>query len=168
MIVSYSQIVGSQVLAINEQRTVGKIADLVLQKSDLKVKAALLHKSFFFNKQLVITYDDVVEYDKSALVIQSEDNIVDTSEVVSIIQAIKSKLTGTGQKVFTKSKKFVGTAYDYTIESSNGLIYSIYVKHMLSDRIISRSCIIELKDNCFIIEDDFELVKNGATASDTA
>ena len=168
MIVSYSQIVGSQVLAIKEQKTAGKVADLVLQKSDLKIKAALLYKPFFFSQQKIIAYDDIVEYDKNALIIQSENDIIPLGEVVSVEQAFKAKLAGSSYKVYTKSKKYVGSVYDYTLESDTGLIFAIYVKYMLSDRIISRSNIIEIKDHHFVIDDDFELVKNGANAMETA
>lgn len=160
MIINYSQIVGSQIVAMREQQAVGKVADLVLQKSDLKIKAVLLDKTFFFNPQKVVTFGDIIEYDKNALIIQNSDQIVNLEEVVTVAKAVKSKSYGVRQKVFTKSKKIVGYVYDYSIESSNGMLYNLYVKYLLADRLIARSSILEFTGNSFIIEDDYQLAKN--------
>lgn len=168
MIVSYSQIVGSEILAINEQKTVGTVSEIALQKNDLKVKGFLLHSKYFFTTQKAITFNDIVEIGNSALVTQTTDNILPLKELVSIQKAIKAKLCGVNQRVVTKSGAIVGRVYDYTIESTTGMIYSLYIKHFFSDKIIPRSIILELKNNIYIIEDDYELIKNSATMPEVA
>lgn len=162
MIVSYSQIVGSQVLSIEEQSSIGRVSDIVLQKSDIKVKAVLLGTAVFFVTPRVVTFDDIVDFDSRAVVIQKEDDAVSLAEVVSIKQAIKAGMKGVRHKVYTKAGKLVGTVYDYTLDSTSGLIYSLYIRHLLSERIIPRTVICELNDKGFIIDDDFELVRNTA------
>lgn len=168
MIVSYSQIIGSEILAINEQKTVGKVSDIVIQKSDLKIKGLVLQSPFFFVAPKAIAFGDVLEIDNRAVVTQREDNILPLKELVSIEKAIKSKQCGLKQKIITKSGTDVGYVYDYTIESGTGLIYSLYVKKFLTEKIIPRSIILELKDNVYIIEDDYELIKNSATMPEVA
>lgn len=168
MILSYSQIVGSDVLAIEDQASIGRVADLVLQKSDMKVKALLLHSRFFFVAPQAITFDDIVDFDTRAVIIQGEEDAVPLKELVSIQQALKAKMNGVKQKVYTKSGKFIGTVYDYTIESGSGLVYTLFVKHLVSDRIIPRSVICELSSKGYIIDDDFELVKSSVTVAEAA
>ncbi len=167
MIVSYSQIIGSDVLSINEQKSVGKISDLVLQKSDLKVKAALLRQSFFYVPQKLVTYNDIIDFDNNAIVIQTEDNIVTLKEVIAVQKAIQASLCGINQKVMTKSGSLVGRVYDYTIDSTSGMIYSLYVHKLLLDKIIPRSIILELEKNIFLIEDDYELITNNNSVPET-
>ena len=162
MIVSYSQTVHSALLAIEEQASIGRIADVVLQKTDLKVKGLILSVPFFFIKPRIVTFDDIIDFDKNAVVIQSAENAVPLAELVSIQQAINSGMRGVKHKVFTKQGKFVGNVYDYTFESSSGLIYSLYVKRLVTDRIIPRTVICELNEKGFIIDDDFELVRNAS------
>lgn len=162
MIVSFSQVIGSDVLSVKEQKAVARVCDIVIQKTDLKIKAVLLSASLFSFAKKVITFDDISEFDTNAVVIQNEDDIVPLGEVVTVEQAIKSKLHGVGQKVMTKSKKMVGNVYDYTFDSESGLIYALHVRYLLTDRVINRASIIEISSNIFIIEDDFELVKNSA------
>ncbi|OQB06259.1 MAG: PRC-barrel domain protein [bacterium ADurb.Bin212] len=168
MIVSYSQIIGSEILAINEQKTVGKVSDVVIQKNDLKIKGFLLHSPFFFVPPKAIAFGDILEIDNRAVVTQKDENILPLKELVSIEKSIKSKLCGVKQRVVTKSGTAVGVVYDYTIESSTGLIYSLYVKKFLTEKIIPRSIILELKENIYTIEDDYELIKNSATMPETA
>lgn len=168
MIISYNQIVGSSVLAINEQASIGRIADIVLQKSDIKVRALLLHSPFFFVTPKAVTFDDIVDFDTKAVIVQDSDAVVSLNELVSIKQAIAAKMKGIRQKVYTKKGKLIGTVYDYTFESTSGLVYSLFVKHMLSDRIIPRTVICELNAKGFIIDDDFELIRNTATIPETA
>lgn len=168
MIVSYSQIVGSQILAIEEQASVGRIADIVLQKSDIKVKAVLLASAVFFVPPKVVTFDDIVDFDNRAVVVQKEDDVVPLKEVISIQQAIKAKMKGAKHKVYTKSGKFVGTVYDYTFDSQSGLLYSLFVKHLMTDRIIPRTVICELNEKGFIIDNDFELIRSTSAIPEQA
>lgn len=168
MIISYSQIVGKDILAIDEQKTVGKISDIVIQKNDLKIKGFVLHSSFFFNSPKAISFGDIVEVDQKAVVTQNQNNVLSLKELVSMDKAIKSKLYGLKQRVVTKSGKDIGYVYDYTIESSSGMIYSLYVKKYFSEKIIPRSIILEIKNNKYLIEDDYELIKNSATMPETA
>lgn len=168
MIISYSQIIDSNILAINEQKSVGTVSEVVLQKTDLKIKAVVTNSPLFFLPKRVLTFDDIIDFDQHAIVTQSEDNIVKLAEVVSIAKAIKAKCLGVGQKVITQSGTVVGKVYDFTIDSDSGLIYSLYVKRFLTDKIIPRSIILELKNNCYIIENDYELIKDGSPAPETA
>ncbi len=168
MIISYSQIVGKDILAVNEQKTVGKVSDIVIQKNDLKIKGFLLHSPFFFVAPKAIAFGDIIEIDQKALVTQNQDNILSLKELVSIDKAIKSKLYGLKQRVVTKSGKDIGYVYDYTIESSSGMIYSLYVKKFLTEKIIPRPIILEIKNNKYLIEDDYELIKNSVTMPEVA
>ncbi len=167
MILSYSQIISNDVLSINEQKSVGKVSDIVLQKTDLKIKAALLQQNFFFLPQKLVSFNDIVDFDSNALVIRTEDSVTLLKDMIAAQKAIKADLCGVNQKVITKSGSFVGKVYDYTIESTSGMIYSLYIRKLFSEKIIPRSIILELNGNTFIIEDDYELVKNGGSLPET-
>ena len=168
MIVSYSQIIGSNILCIDEQAALGKVADIVLQKSDMKIKALLLHSAFFFVPPKVVIFDDITDFDRKAVIVQKEDDIVPINELVSVKQTLKAKMHGVRQRVYTKSGKYLGTVYDYTIDSASGLIYSIYVKHLLSDRILPRTVIRELNQKGYIVDDDYELISSSAPVPESA
>ncbi len=168
MIVSYNQIIGSSVLSVKEQKLCGKVAEVVLQKTDLKIKALILKKPYFLMREKAVSFSDILEFDKKIVVVNDEDSITDISELISVGEALKNRLKGRGQKTYTKSGKFIGIVYDYTIDSQSGLIYNLSVKNLLSDKLISRSSIIELKGSCFIIEDDYMLVKNVESVAETA
>ncbi len=168
MIVSYSQLIGNDILSIDEQKSAGRVADLVIQKTDLKIKAALVGKHFFWLPQKAVIFDDIVDINQSALVVQNSENIIRLKELLAIQKAIQSKCLGINQKVITKSGSAVGIVYDYTFDSTSGLLYSLHVKKFLTDKIIPRSIIVEYNNNIFIIDDDYELVKNTNTVPETA
>lgn len=110
--------------------------------------------------------NDIVEFANNAVIINDEDNAVPIKESLRVADAIKDKMYGIGQIVYTKSGKLVGRVYDYTFHNETGIIEKFYVKGILSDRIISRTAIVKLEGKRMTIEDDFEVIKTPAMELD--
>lgn len=159
MIIRYSQILHTPVVEIKNQSRLGIVEELILQKSNLNILAATVKIYPLLPIHKVITSDDIVEIAKEAVIVQNEDSISDIKENVRIADALKGNAKGVGQKVVTKSGKYLGRVFDYTVESSACALVSIYVKYLISVRIISRAAIIDFDKDKIVVEDDFEAVK---------
>ena len=166
MIVRYSQIIKSPVLLYQEQAVFGFVFDVVIQKSDIAVKAIVVRDRGLFYKQKLVSFHEIVAIESDSVTVQKEESAVGADEAPSIALAIGAGMAGSRRMVVTKNGKRVGLAYDYTIESESGLITSIYVKSWFSDRIIGREAILSIEKRKIIIDDDYELVKNSAALAE--
>lgn len=168
MIVKYSQIVGAPLLSLDDQKKIGKVLDIVLQKSDISIKGLIVKTGLILPLKKIVSSADIIETTNSAIVVKDESVLLPEKELPQISEAIKKKMFGVSQKVVTKSGTRIGYVYDYTLESESMMLSSIYVKNMLSDRIISRSAISEIEGKKIIIDDDFEIIKNTEIIPETA
>ena len=85
-------------------------------------------------------------------------------DAIRIKQAIDQGLSGIGQKVVTKSGKKIGKVFDYLISVNDLSITKLYVKNMMSERIIPITAVNEIKGNIIIINDDYDMVSIPRTA----
>jgi uncharacterized protein YrrD len=164
MIIKYSQIIHSPVVEIKNQSRLGIVEEIILRKSNLNILAAVVRIYPILPIRKVITSDDIVEIAKEAVIVQSEDSISDIKENVRIAEALKGNAKGVGQKVVTKSGKYLGRVFDYTVESTACALVSIYVKYLISVRIISRAAIVDFDKDKIVVEDDFETIKASVLA----
>lgn len=161
MIVRYTQIIHSPVFELRAQQTLGRVLDIVIQKSDLSVKAVIVREGpFFFSAKKSVSMTDITEFSSSAVLVNDENSAVPIKESIRVAEAIRDNMFGIGQIVVTKSGKVVGRVYDYTFHNESGIIEKFYVKSMLSDRIISRTAVLKLDGKRMTIEDDFEVIKS--------
>jgi len=168
MITRYSQILNSPVITLDEQVNLGVVSDIVLNKTDFTIKAFLVRTMPIIPIRKVVSFSDVVEVASNAVLVQNDDSICDMRDSVRVREALKAKAHGIGQRVYTKSRKFIGVVYDYTIHSETGKIMKLYVKTWISDRIIGTETVYKIDGKRIIIEDEFETISNKNTEMETA
>ena len=164
MIVKYSQIIHSPVLELKGQTRLGVAADLVIQKSDLSIKAVVVKNGLLNVNTRVATNTDIVELNSGSVIVRDEDSLVSFSEAERVREAISDKMSGINQRVRTKSGKNIGKVYDYTIDNSTCSIQKFYVKSILDERIISVSSVTKFEGKQITVKDDFELITAAGTA----
>ena len=168
MITRYSQVLNSPVITLDEQVNLGVVSDIVLNKTDFTIKAFLVHTMPIIPIRKLVSFSDVVEIASNAVLVQSDDALSEMKDSVRVKEAVKDKAHGIGQRVYTKSRKFIGVVYDYTIHSETGKIMKLYIKTFLSDRIIGTETIYKVERKRIIIEDEFETISSKITEMETA
>lgn len=168
MITRYSQIMHSPVVTLSEQQILGSVSDIVLNKSDFSIKAFIIKTMPIIPIKKVVSFSDTSEIASNAVLVQNENAISEMKDFIRVHESLRSGAHGIGQRVFTKSKKFIGIVYDYTIHAETGKIFKLYVKTWLTDRIIGTEAIYEMKGKKIFIKDDFETVTGRNTELETA
>lgn len=158
MIIKYSQIIHSPVLELRGQTRLGVATDLVIQKSDLIIKAVIVKNGLFNINTKVATNTDIVELNSGSVILRDDDSLVTLAYAERIREAIADKMYGIGQSVKTKSGKYIGKVYDYTIDNATCSIQKLFAKSLLDDRIISVSSITKFEGKNITVKDDFELI----------
>jgi uncharacterized protein YrrD len=143
---------------MKSQTNLGIASDLVIQKSDLTVKAVIVKSGFFNLLTRVAAASDIVELNSGSVILNNDDSITTLSEATRIREAIHEKMHGVHQSVRTKSGKALGQVYDYTIDNATCAIQKLYIKSLLSDRIIPVSAIINFEGKRITVKDDFEVI----------
>lgn len=163
MILKYSQIVGKPVMELRDQSYLGRVADVVLTKSNFKIASLIVKEVFFWPARKAVVESDISEITLEAVIINKEDDLSLIKELPRVKESLENGFSGIGHRVYNKSKKFVGRIYDYTFDSESRFLFKLYVKSVISERIIARTAIVEVKHNKVIIEDDFEAIKDTET-----
>jgi len=158
VIIKYSQVVHSPVLELKGQTRLGFAFDLVIQKSDLSIKAVMVKNGSFGLATRIATNTDIIELNSGSVILRDDDSLVSINEAERVREAIKDKMHGIGQKVRTKSGKSIGKVYDYTIDNATCAIQKFYVKSLLDERIISVSSVTKFEGKNITVKDDFELI----------
>lgn len=171
MIIPYSKIIGMSVFAVKNQSCVGIIVGVVLKKQDFAVHGFIVKTSvlpFISNK--VISATDVVDLTPEGLVVENDNIVSDLHDAVRLHQAIHDGYTGIQQKVITESGKRIGRVFDYLVSAPDLSISRIYIRSLLSERILPKAAIKSFKKGIIIIRDDYDLVplKKSALAAEMA
>ncbi len=168
MITRYSQVLHAPVITLDEQENLGVVSDIVLNKTDFIIKAFVIRTMPIIPIRKVISFSDVVEIASNAILVQNNDAISEMRDSIRVKEAIKAKAHGIGQRVYTKSGKFIGVVYDYTIHGETGKVIKLYVKTWLSDRLIGTETIFKVEGRKIIIKDEFETIANKNRQVETA
>lgn len=154
MVILRSNFIGSPIVDLRTQTKFGTISDLIFDDSTSSIVGLAL-KNGFNNIKIVIPAE-VLEFSNKTLVINDEDAITDLKDNLRIDKLVQNHYYGIGQKVFTKSGKYLGKTEDLLIDTTTFGIIKYYIKSFLKERIISSDLVIEIKPGKIIIKDDYE------------
>src|SRR3989338_2272075 len=155
MMLLYSKLIGSPIAELKDSTKIGTISDFVINDTDLTVVAAVVEYGLpMISKKKVVTVADFIHLSKNGIIVKDGDALVELNEVVRIETLYKNKCFGLAQKVVTKSGTYIGHVYDYLIDSTTANIKKLYIKKLLSDRIIPISAVIAMEGKLITIKDD--------------
>lgn len=169
MLVPYSKIIGSRIVELKTQTEIGEVFELIIQKNDISIAGIIPKSQSVWPKNtFVISSNDITEITSGVAIVNDEDSIVPIDEAVRLKKQIKEGYLGVGQKIYTKSGKYIGKVFDYIVNGETLTITKFYAKYFFVEKIIPFSSIISIKKNIIIIKDDFEFVKIASPAIETS
>lgn len=165
MIIPYTKLVGLSVFELKTQTKLGFVLDVIIKKSDISVYGLVVKTSLLpFSKMKVVTETDILEIGNEGVIVQDEEAIADLDETVRLKEAYHHKLRGINQHVKTKSGKNLGKVFDYLVRANDLSITRIYIKNLVSERIIPASAITEINGKHITVNNDYDLVNVKTTA----
>lgn len=160
MILKYSQVIGKPLMEMKTQSFLGKISEIILTKTTLKISSLIIKDAPLWPAKKAVTESSLVEVGLEAAIVNNEEDLSLIRELPRVKESLENGFCGVGQKVYTKSNKYIGRVYDYTFDTESRLLFKLYVKSVISERMIARTAIVEIKHHKVIIEDDFEAIKD--------
>ena len=112
----------------------------------------------------ILVLDDVREFSKNGLIVDSGSRFVSRDEVVRLDEIMSLNFNLIGLKVVSESGKKIGKIKDYTIDTKTFMIYQIIVdrpviKSLVDPELtINRSQIVEIDDYKITIKNEAEKI----------
>ena|SRR3990167_5405497 len=155
MLILTSTILNLPVAALDEQKKIGEVKDLVFDPNNGELLGLLVgQKGFFLQRTNALSSQDILDFDKNGIVTKSEENLVELDEIVRIKKSLHDKIKIIGQKAVAKSGKKLGHIYDLLIDADTLVITKYYIKDMLEERIIPANCVVEITPRAVVFSDD--------------
>jgi len=167
MLIPYTKIIGSPIYELKTSAYAGNVSEVIFDFDELKIAGLLVKKNKIFTKKnYAISAVNIVELSTNdpAVIIDNEDNLEELKELVRLNKKYQNGEFGIGQKVETKSGKYIGKVFDILFDTESLEIKKFYVKSLMSERIITVHIIISVNTKKIVIKDDFEAVKIRAVA----
>lgn len=131
MLIDLESTVGLPVGSLEESKLVSKVKKTIFDPSQRKIIGFIVAK-YFFQPQRAIAFSDVIAVDHEAVVIQSEDDIVETKDVVKIAKLHRYRYDLIGSRVYGKNGKRIGKVVGAICEATTGGLVRIFVQNVLT------------------------------------
>lgn len=154
MLIQASTILNLPVAATDTHSAIGRVRQIVINPENGTLLGFVVKPLGFFSKEKILSEQDMVEIDKNGIVTKSEENLVESSEVVRIAKVLKVNINIIGQNAITESKKNLGKIYDYVLDTEMQLISKYYIHSMLAEKILPHDKVVKIDKKAVVFSDD--------------
>lgn len=156
MLLLASQLENLKIISLRSSRAVAQTAGVVIDPRELKIVAFVI--SGAKNYRYLLS-EDVREIRPSTLLIDEENEIVESEDLVRLQETLKLNFSIRNKRVVTETNRPLGKAEDSVVESTTFYIQKIHVKQSIlkslssSKLIIDRKQIVEVTDKKIVVRE---------------
>lgn len=154
MLIQTSNLIGLPVGALDSQKKIGTVKKIIIDPDNGGFLGFEIKARGFFNKNKILSIVDVSEFDRHGLVTRSEENLVDSTEIIRVDKVLKRKIKVLGTKAITESKQYLGKINDLLIDIDSSMIVKYYIKGLWQDRILPANKVIKITAGAVIFAED--------------
>ena len=172
MLVYRSKFLNTPVLSVQAGGPIAQISQAVVDPNNLQIIAFRLTGPIINRQRDLLDVQSIREISEGGYIIDSEDELISSSDVVKIEQVLNLNFNLLNLKVETKKRTRLGQIIDFTISTEDFLVQQIIVKRPIVKRLvdpeltISRKEIVEITDYKIIIRDEVKTIKKRAENED--
>lgn len=158
MLILGSRLLHTPVMSLQTGTRLAHTLKPVIDPSNLKIIAYQVEGPLLTETPSFIRTDDIREYGRIGMIINSNDEIVGLEDVIRIKQVIELGFSLVGLNVIDEHKRKLGKVDDYTLDTGDFLIQQLNVRHGLirgitdTGFLVNRSQIVEVNDNAIIVK----------------
>ncbi|MBU2595394.1 PRC-barrel domain-containing protein [Patescibacteria group bacterium] len=174
MLISALELKDGEVISLESGAVIGKIREPIVDPNNGKVLAFDVRVGFL-TKRLILSSNDIIEWQHSALLVYGMNVLVEPIEIKRVFDLIKKRVRIIGKKALTQKGVKLGRVEDVYIDSTTGMIAKYNLTHgILSNfieegRIIPANLVVKIDKKGIIFKDSVaEGDKSKAAATKTA
>ncbi|MDD5731368.1 MAG: PRC-barrel domain-containing protein [Patescibacteria group bacterium] len=155
MLLHARKIIGLPIIESIAGKKLDAIKDIIVDPENGKVLALLIKKQFFWGRNRVVTFKDIVEFYADGVLVKDRDSIVEVLEVFKIKDILDKKVPLLGSQVLTQNGQKLGILEDFLFDTQFQNILTLVVKKRFYSerRIISSERILSILPGKIIIRD---------------
>jgi len=154
MLIELTKLEGMDIGALDEGVKVGVVKSAIIDPEEARLIGILVRIGTIIQSFKVASFQDIIDIDKSGVVIGSEVDLLDKDDIVRIKKLLKYKYSLIGSRVRASgTKKSIGKVSDAVIETTTGDVLRIYVSNYFKRRIFERSQIEKITLAEVIVKD---------------
>lgn len=147
------------ILSLQHGGVVGSLGPALLNPNNLSIAGFFVHGPRWVSRDVMLLVQDIREINQQGVIIDSDEEIVETTELVRLEDLLKINYKLIGKPVITESKKRLGRVEEFVIETLGFRIQKIHTQQSMfrnfsqSSLKIDRSQIINLSDHKVTVKD---------------
>lgn len=173
MLIQASQLIGTPILSVQASGKIAEVTGLIIDPDSLKTIAFRVGGGVVGKGPAnILDVKSIREYSKFGMVIDSEDEFIEPSDVVKIEKILGLNFDLINLKVETKKGSNLGHITDYTLDALDFMVQQLIVKRPIfksfldPELTIPRREIVEITDYKVIVKDEEKVIKARAEKED--
>lgn len=153
MLIDLESTVGLPVGSLEESKLVSKIKKTIFDPAERKITGFIV-ANYFFLPRKVISFTDVIAIDHEAVVINSEEDIVEIKDIVKIAKLYHYKYDLIGSRVLDKKGKKIGRVIGAICDSTTGTLVRIFTQNLFTKMAFDNEDIAKITMEHVLIKKD--------------
>ena len=172
MLITSTKLLGTPVLSVQTSGAIAQIDSAIIDPDNLKIIAFKLSGPAVTSQANLLDVKSIREYSHLGLIIDSEDELINSNDVIKIKDVLDLNFNLLGLKVETRKGSKLGHITGYTFNSDDFVIQQIIVKRPLvksfvdPELTIHRREIVEITDYKVVVKDEEKVLKARANKED--
>lgn len=154
MLIEASKLINLPIGALDAQSKIGSVQNIIVDPKNGELLGFFVKEGRFFSPTLVLSTQDVTEFDANGLVTKNIENFVELKEIIKIKDAVKKNIKIIGANAITESGNKIGRVFDLLINTETSMVAKYYIKGFFQDKIIPAEKIIKINKKGVIFSDD--------------
>jgi len=157
MLLLGSRLNDTPIMSLQTGTKLASTKNAIIDPTNLKIVAYEVDGPMLNERPSLIRIADVRELSDVGMIIDSSDEFINASDVISIEKIYKLGFKLLGLNVIDESKRKLGKVNDYSLDTSSFVIQQLSVSRGIikslseTEMLIHRSQIVEINDNAIIV-----------------
>lgn len=158
MLILGSRLINSPIMSLQTGAKLAQATKPLIDPATLGILAYEVDGPLLTEKPSFIRTQDIREYGRLGMIIDSNDELLGMDDVIKIKQIYNLRFSLVGIRVIDENKRKLGKVEDYTLDTGNFTIQQINVRRGLFQGItdtgilINRSQIVEISDDYIVVK----------------
>jgi len=155
MLIHAKKIIGLPIIESLSGTKIDTVENIIVDPEGGKVLALLISKSFFWEKNRIVHFKDIIEIFADGVLVKTRDSIIEAEEVFKIGDILKRKIFLIGSMVLTQNGQRIGILDDFLFDTLFQKILTLTAQKRFSSekRIIGAERILSILHKKIVIRD---------------
>lgn len=139
---------------MDTSRKIGTVKQFIFNPDDGSLLGLLVSTGGWFSKNMVLSAQDIIDFDRNGIVTKLEENLVGVDSIVRVKNVLRDRISVLGQNAITESKNRIGKISDLLIDTETLCIVKYYIHGFIQEKILPANKIIKITPKAVIFSED--------------